>query len=115
MGALVAPAMAELITRYSKLEPELISSDSRLNLFEDNIDLAIRVGRSPESNLKQRRIGQFRDVLCISRSQSQQATDFRKLSLILLTVGKVLKSNMSSMISKQQNHLNLAPTAQCTR
>lgn len=81
MGALIAPAMAELITRYSKLEPELISSDSRLNLFEDNIDLAIRVGRSPESNLKQRRIGQFRDVLCISRSLIKSA-DFESYPYI---------------------------------
>ena len=73
MGALVAPAIGELLSRYPKLEPELISSDSQLNLFEDNIDLAIRVGRSPQSNVKQRRIGEFRDVLCMSQSQPQNA------------------------------------------
>ena len=69
MGSLIAPAVGQLVTRYPKLQPELISSDSQLNLIEDNIDLAIRVGRSAQSNLKQRRLGEFRDVLCMSQSQ----------------------------------------------
>lgn len=68
MGTLIAPAIAQLLKSYPELKPELISSDKKLNLFEEDIDLAIRVGPSPESNLKQRRIGEFRDLLCMNRS-----------------------------------------------
>ncbi|MGR5063417.1 LysR family transcriptional regulator [Photobacterium sp. DNB22_13_2] len=64
MATLVAPAISSLLKTYPKLRPELISSDQPLNLMENHIDLAIRVGSSSENTLMQRRIGEFRDVLC---------------------------------------------------
>ncbi|WP_136680881.1 LysR family transcriptional regulator [Neptunomonas sp. XY-337] len=64
MNALVAPAIAAAMSRYPKLRAELISSDEQLSLSADTIDLAIRVGSSAASTLKQRRIGSFRDQLC---------------------------------------------------
>lgn len=64
MDTLVAPVIAELIKQYPKLRPELINDDQRLDFMQHDIDLAIRVGNSPDSTLKQKRIGQFRDVLC---------------------------------------------------
>ncbi|RDE19169.1 LysR family transcriptional regulator [Motiliproteus coralliicola] len=67
MGPLVAPTVATLIRRYPLLQPELISSDRHLDLAAENIDLAIRVGPSQDSRIRQRRIGQFRDVLCASQ------------------------------------------------
>ncbi|GAB2666628.1 LysR family transcriptional regulator [Vibrio panuliri] len=64
MDTLIAPVIADLIKLYPKLRPELINDDQRLDFMQHDIDLAIRVGHSPDSTLKQRRIGQFRDVLC---------------------------------------------------
>lgn len=68
MDVVIAPAIGELLKRYPKLEPELISADTHLDLMAENIDLAIRVGRSTPSNIKQRRLGSFRDVFCGSPS-----------------------------------------------
>ena len=68
MSTLVAPAIGALMKCYPKLRPELISSDQPLNLMEKHIDLAIRVGTSSENALMQRRIGEFRDVLCGTQS-----------------------------------------------
>lgn len=67
MGPLIAPVIGELMQRYPAIDPELIARDEQQNLMQDGIDLAIRVGRSPESSYRQRRIGEFRDVLCGSR------------------------------------------------
>ena len=64
MDTLVAPTIASLMQRYPKLKPELINDDRHLNLMEHDIDLAVRVGQSPDSNIKQKRLGEFRDVLC---------------------------------------------------
>ncbi|MCV6587765.1 MAG: LysR substrate-binding domain-containing protein [Marinobacterium sp.] len=64
MSTLIAPALSELLALYPALTPELISSDRKLDLTEERIDLAIRVGNSEGSTLRQRRIGEFRDVLC---------------------------------------------------
>lgn len=64
MDLLVVPVIAKLLPQYPLLKPVLISSDAHLHLTEHNIDLAIRVGRSNDSNIKQKRIGQFQDILC---------------------------------------------------
>ena len=66
MGSLVAPIVATLLTENPELQPELITSDQQLDLMSEQIDLAIRVGESPSSQLRQKRIGSFRDILCIS-------------------------------------------------
>lgn len=67
MESLVAPAIATLMAEYPLLVPELISSDNQLDLITEGIDLAIRVGQSIDSDIKQRRIGEFKDVLCSSK------------------------------------------------
>jgi len=62
--SVLAPAICQLMEQYPKIQPELTVSDSFLDFMENNIDVAIRVGQSPSSNLKQKRIGAFSDVLC---------------------------------------------------
>ena len=68
MAPLIAPLVAELLKVSPGLQPELIASDAQLDLMQQQIDLAIRVGESPDSQLRQRRIGEFRDVLCAAPS-----------------------------------------------
>ncbi|AOT06917.1 LysR family transcriptional regulator [Pseudoalteromonas luteoviolacea] len=64
MTTLIAPALAAVIAEYPELELELIADDQQLDLQAHSIDLAIRVGRSANSDAKQRCIGEFKDVLC---------------------------------------------------
>lgn len=71
MDLVVLPVLADLMLQYPKLQPELLSEDEYVNLMEHDIDLAIRVGHSENSNLKQRRIGSFRDVLCGKNEASE--------------------------------------------
>lgn len=73
MGSLVAPAIGKLMQDHPLLVPELISTDTQINVIAENIDLAIRVGASKDSTIKQRRIGQFRDVLCAATPKLTQA------------------------------------------
>lgn len=63
MGTLVAPALGPLMVKFPQLQLQLLASDSQLDLNSADVDLAIRVGESGDSNLKQRRIGSFRDIL----------------------------------------------------
>jgi len=72
MGTLIAPVIGQLMQKYPLLEPELISSDHQLDLMANDIDLAIRVGASNDSTLKQKRIGEFRDQLCASAKLIKQ-------------------------------------------
>lgn len=64
MDYLVIPALADCFRSFPAVKFNLRSDDGKTDLIQEGIDLAIRVGESPSSNLKQRKIGQFRDVLC---------------------------------------------------
>ncbi|MCW9018408.1 MAG: LysR family transcriptional regulator [Kangiellaceae bacterium] len=59
----LAPAIGHLLKQYPRIQPRLLISDTRVNLLEDGIDLAIRVGEMPDSSYKQRRLGQFQEAL----------------------------------------------------
>ncbi|WP_318444264.1 LysR family transcriptional regulator [Photobacterium leiognathi] len=80
MDTLVTPVIADLMKQYPKLKPELISDDQHVNLMKYDIDLAIRVGQSQDSNLKQKRLGEFKDVLC--GSAQLNTTDIHQLPYI---------------------------------
>lgn len=72
MDTLVVPAIGKLLKQYPKLQPELLSEDQHLDFMEHNIDLAIRVGSSENSAYKQKRLGQFRDILCGSPALAKE-------------------------------------------
>lgn len=72
MDSIISPIIAKLMVKYPKLKPELISDDQYVDLMEQDIDLAIRVGYSKDSNLKQRRVGGFRDILCGNKPLSKE-------------------------------------------
>ncbi|MGF1702587.1 LysR family transcriptional regulator [Photobacterium makurazakiensis] len=73
MSSIVAPAIGELVSVYPAIIPHLIADDGRLDLIEHSIDFAIRVGESPSSSYKQRRLGEFRDVLCASHDYMRRS------------------------------------------
>lgn len=58
--------MPEFITRYPKLEVELQLSDRRIDLVGEGFDLALRIGRLPDSSLIARKLCPCRHVLCAS-------------------------------------------------
>ncbi|MGY3572782.1 LysR family transcriptional regulator [Vibrio paucivorans] len=64
MNTIVIPALSSQLSQYQKLSFNLICEDHHLDLMQHDIDLAIRVGESPDSNYRQRKLGQFSDVLC---------------------------------------------------
>ncbi|AXI04013.1 LysR family transcriptional regulator [Aquirhabdus parva] len=66
IGPIVAPAIGDLVSEHEGITPFLMGNDNRANLIEDKIDLAIRVGKMPSSEYKQKKIGGFNDVLCAS-------------------------------------------------
>lgn len=66
MESVVAPALAKTFAPFPNVGLSLIADDNQLDLMQHDLDLAIRVGSSPNSTYKQRKIGQFRDVLCQS-------------------------------------------------
>jgi DNA-binding transcriptional LysR family regulator len=62
----VSPLFSTFLLRHPQLTGELILSDRYLNLIEDGVDAAVRIGPLPDSSLIARRVGQVRRILVAS-------------------------------------------------
>ncbi|MFG1347885.1 LysR family transcriptional regulator [Xanthobacter autotrophicus DSM 431] len=62
----VAPALADFLARYPRMNVEMILTDQVLDLNEDAADLAIRIGKLRDSSLIARRIAPNHRVACAS-------------------------------------------------
>jgi DNA-binding transcriptional LysR family regulator len=60
----VLPVTTEFLKAYPEIDVRLVFADRIVNLFEEQIDLAVRIGDLPDSSLIATRIGAIRHVVC---------------------------------------------------
>ncbi len=61
---IIAPALARFRAEYPKVEPELRLADRFVDLVDEGIDLAVRIGNLADSRLVARRLTSHRNVVC---------------------------------------------------
>ncbi|WFP74620.1 LysR family transcriptional regulator [Mesorhizobium sp. WSM4906] len=62
----VAPIVHEFLSAYPEVTVRLVLSDKVMDLAESHIDVAVRIGKLPDSALLARRVGEVRWVTCAS-------------------------------------------------
>ncbi len=62
----VMPVTLAFLRAYPQVDVRLVLGDRVLNLLDDHVDLAIRIGELPDSNMVATRIGEVRRVVCAS-------------------------------------------------
>jgi DNA-binding transcriptional LysR family regulator len=62
----VLPVVADFLARFPEVHVRMSLSDRNLHLIEEHIDIAVRVGRLPDSTLVGTRVGAVHRVLCAS-------------------------------------------------
>ncbi len=62
----VSPVMSKYLKRYTEVSGELRLTDHMINLIEDGVDLAVRIGHLPDSSLVARQVGEMRRVVVAS-------------------------------------------------
>jgi DNA-binding transcriptional LysR family regulator len=62
----VSPVMSVYLRRYPEVSCELRLSDQMINLVEDGVDLAVRIGHLADSSLVARHVGEMRRIVVAS-------------------------------------------------
>ncbi|MGH8237873.1 MAG: LysR substrate-binding domain-containing protein [Steroidobacteraceae bacterium] len=62
----VLPVVADFLREYARVDVRLLLIDRALNLVEDRLDLAVRIGALADSRLVASKVGQIRRVVCAS-------------------------------------------------
>ena len=62
----VSPLMSDYLARYPEVTAELRLTDRTVNLVEDGVDLAVRIGHLPDSTLVARHVGEMRRMVVAS-------------------------------------------------
>jgi DNA-binding transcriptional LysR family regulator len=84
------PLAVEFLEAYPDISLRLMLTDRVVNTTEENIDIAIRVGTLPDSNMIATRIGSIRIVVCASpsylkgRGEPKQLGDLEKHACITI-------------------------------
>jgi DNA-binding transcriptional LysR family regulator len=62
----VLPVVADFLAEFVEINVRLVLADRNVRLVEDRVDMAVRIGKLPDSTLVATRIGSMRTVICAS-------------------------------------------------
>jgi len=62
----VLPVVTDFLKAYPDIDIRLLLADRVVHLLDDHVDLAVRIGHLPDSNLVAARVGLVRRVVCAS-------------------------------------------------
>src|SRR6185369_15487604 len=62
----VVPVVSAFLAAQPEIDVRLLLDDRPVNLHEDRVDLAVRIGELPDSSLVARRVGSITRVVCAS-------------------------------------------------
>src|SRR5712675_543396 len=79
----VSPVMSAYLTRYPEVTGELRLSDRMINLVEDGVDLAIRIGHLADSSLVARHVGEMRRIVVASSGYLKQRGEPKNPAAVL--------------------------------
>ena len=62
----VLPILAEFLAAFPEIDVRLVLSDRHVNLVDDHVDMAVRIGQLPDSSMMATAVGTMRMVTCAS-------------------------------------------------
>jgi DNA-binding transcriptional LysR family regulator len=68
----VSPVMSTYLSRFPEVSGELRLSDRMINLVEEGVDLAVRIGHLADSSLVARHVGEMRRIVVASNGYLKQ-------------------------------------------
>ena len=96
----LAPVLSEFLARYPLVQLDLLPTDRVIDLVEEGIDIAVRIGRLADTSFMARRIGEDRRLICAAPSYlARHGTPRRPEEL----------ARHNCIVSRERAHLNRWP------
>lgn len=105
----LVPIVAEFMKCYPKVNIELRLSDRFVDLADEDLDLAVRIGELPDSDLKARRLGELRRVVFATpeylerHGRPRHPEDLQQHACIIRTVDRTPDQWMFQINGKVQS------------
>ena len=115
----IAPIIDDFVSEYPQVQPFLNLSDSVLDLTENNIDLAIRYGISPDSQLIAQKLAASRRVLCASPDYIERCgtpmdyTDLANHSCLSMVQIRTPMTKWFFQTQMGEKSINITPSRSC--
>lgn len=74
----VRPIVTRFMKQFNRINVELLLLDRTVNLIDEGIDVAIRIGHLGDSSLVARPVGEIRQVVCASPELLEKAGDMKR-------------------------------------
>lgn len=68
----VTPIVTEYLQRYPEVSAACLFLDRVVNMLDEGVDVAVRIGELPDSSMQAIRVGQVRRVICAAPSYLEQ-------------------------------------------
>lgn len=68
----VVPGIVDYLKRYPETDVSALFLDRVVNMLEEGVDVAVRIGPLPDSSMRAIKVGQVRRVLCASPAYLEQ-------------------------------------------
>ncbi|WP_374537749.1 LysR family transcriptional regulator [Chitinimonas taiwanensis] len=68
----VMPGIVDYLSRYPETDVSALFLDRVVNMLEEGVDVAVRIGPLPDSSMRAIKVGQVRRVLCASPAYLEQ-------------------------------------------
>jgi DNA-binding transcriptional LysR family regulator len=62
----VLPVVADFLALFSEINVRLVLADRNVSLIDDHVDMAIRIGKLPDSSMVATQVGLMRTIVCAS-------------------------------------------------
>jgi DNA-binding transcriptional LysR family regulator len=62
----ILPVISDFLAAYPEINVQLVLADRNLQLLDEHVDMAVRIGRLPDSSMVATRVGPMRTVVCAS-------------------------------------------------
>lgn len=93
----LAPVISEFLVRFPRIELELLPTDRVIDMVEEGVDIAVRIGRMADTSFMARRIGADKRLICASPAYlARQGTPRRPQDL----------TRHKCIVSRSNPHLN---------